>query len=29
MLTAGAWRHLGLTPPRGAEQPELFEEDEA
>ncbi|HUS53832.1 MAG TPA: Holliday junction branch migration DNA helicase RuvB [Thermohalobaculum sp.] len=27
MLTAGAWRHLGLTPPKRAEQPELFEED--
>ncbi|MHA1527852.1 MAG: Holliday junction branch migration DNA helicase RuvB [Alphaproteobacteria bacterium] len=24
-LTAGAWRHLGLTPPKGAVQPELFE----
>ena len=28
MLTAGAWRHLGLTPPRGAEQPELFDPDD-
>jgi Holliday junction DNA helicase RuvB len=26
-LTAGAWRHLGLTPPKGAVQPELFEDD--
>ena len=25
VLTRGAWRHLGLTPPRGAEQAELFE----
>jgi Holliday junction DNA helicase RuvB len=28
MLTAGAWRHLGLTAPRGAVQPELFETDD-
>jgi Holliday junction DNA helicase RuvB len=28
MLTAGAWRHLGLTPPKGAEQSELFETDD-
>jgi len=27
VLTAGAWRHLGLTPPKGAAQSELFEED--
>jgi Holliday junction DNA helicase RuvB len=27
MLTAGAWRHLGLTPPKGASQAELFEDD--
>ena len=27
VLTAGAWRHLGLTPPKGAEQAELFEDD--
>ena len=26
-LTAGAWRHLGLTPPKGAVQVELFEDD--
>jgi len=26
VLTAGAWRHLGLTPPRGREAPDLFEE---
>lgn len=26
MLTAGAWRHLGLEPPRPAGQPELFGE---
>jgi len=25
MLTQGAWRHLGLKPPKGAEQAELFE----
>ncbi|MCL5778509.1 Holliday junction branch migration DNA helicase RuvB [Limibaculum sp. FT325] len=24
MLTRGAWRHLGLTPPRGSEQAALF-----
>ncbi len=27
MLTQGAWRHLGLKPPRGAQQQELFEDD--
>jgi Holliday junction DNA helicase RuvB len=27
VLTQGAWRHLGLKPPKGAEQPELFETD--
>jgi Holliday junction DNA helicase RuvB len=27
VLTQGAWRHLGLKPPRGAEQAELFETD--
>jgi Holliday junction DNA helicase RuvB len=27
VLTAGAWRHLGLTPPKGAEQAGLFEDD--
>jgi Holliday junction DNA helicase RuvB len=27
MLTAGAWRHLGLTPPKGARQIDLFEDD--
>lgn len=26
MLTQGAWRHLGLEPPRSAGQPELFDE---
>jgi len=26
MLTQGAWRHLGLEPPRPAGQPELFDE---
>jgi holliday junction DNA helicase RuvB len=25
MLTQGAWRHLGLTPPRGPDQPGLFD----
>ena len=28
VLTQGAWRHLGLTPPKGAEQAELFERDD-
>jgi hypothetical protein len=27
MLTQGAWRHLGLKPPKGAAQAELFEAD--
>ena len=27
VLTQGAWRHLGLTPPKGAAQAELFETD--
>jgi len=27
MLTQGAWRHLGLKPPKGATQAELFEAD--
>ena len=26
VLTQGAWRHLGMTPPRGAAQSELFDE---
>jgi len=26
VLTAGAWRHLGLAPPRGRDAPDLFEE---
>jgi Holliday junction DNA helicase RuvB len=26
MLTQGAWRHLGLTPPRGRDQEDLFDE---
>ncbi|MDH3666657.1 MAG: Holliday junction branch migration DNA helicase RuvB [Paracoccaceae bacterium] len=29
VLTQGAWRHLGLTPPKGAEQTELFERDDS
>ena len=27
VLTAGAWRHLGLTPPKAAQQSDLFESD--
>ena len=27
VLTAGAWRHLGLEPPRPARQPELFRDE--
>ena len=27
VLTPGAWRHLGMTPPKGAAQSELFESD--
>jgi len=27
VLTQGAWRHLGLKPPTGAVQEELFERD--
>ena len=27
VLTQGAWRHLGLTPPKGSDQAELFERD--
>ncbi|HSF93558.1 MAG TPA: Holliday junction branch migration DNA helicase RuvB [Thermohalobaculum sp.] len=27
VLTQGAWRHLGLTPPKGAAQADLFEPD--
>jgi Holliday junction DNA helicase RuvB len=26
VLTQGAWRHLGLTPPRGRDQEDLFDE---
>ena len=27
MLTEGAWRHLGISPPKSAVQPRLFEDE--